>query len=81
MPDGETIRQRLSKGLGFSRRHRDENIRRVAFVAELPAKNGVTVIVAAIIPYRDVRGEVRSGIPASSKFVSMHRSTFANFAT
>jgi adenylyl-sulfate kinase len=63
MLDGDVIRQRLSKDLGFSKADRDENIRRIAFVAELLAKNGVIVIVAAISPYRDVRDEVRGRIP------------------
>jgi adenylylsulfate kinase len=63
MLDGDIIRQRLSKDLGFSKPDRDENIRRIGFVAELLAKNGVTVIVAAISPYRAVRDEVRSRIP------------------
>lgn len=64
MLDGDIIRQRLSKDLGFSKQDRDENIRRIGFVAELLARNGVIVIVAAISPYRAVRDEVRSRIPS-----------------
>jgi bifunctional enzyme CysN/CysC len=63
MLDGDIVRQRLSKDLGFSKEDRDENIRRVGFVAELLAKNGVIVIVSAISPYRAVRDEVRTRIP------------------
>jgi adenylyl-sulfate kinase len=58
--DGDLVRQNLSRGLGFSRADRDENIRRIAFVAELLARHGVVVLVAAISPYRDVREEVRA---------------------
>lgn len=61
--DGDLVRQRLSKGLGYSKEDRDENIRRIGFVAELLARNGVTVIVSAISPYRAVRAEVRRSIP------------------
>ena len=57
--DGDAIRENLSKGLGFSKEDRDTNIRRIGFVAELLARNGVKVITAAISPYRSVRDEVR----------------------
>ena len=58
--DGDIVRQNLSKGLGFSKEDRDTNIRRVAFVAELLARNGVPVITAAISPYREIRDEARA---------------------
>lgn len=61
--DGDVVRTHLSKGLGFSREDRDINIRRIGFVAELLARNGVIVIVAAISPYRAVREEIRARIP------------------
>jgi adenylyl-sulfate kinase len=63
MLDGDIVRQRLCKGLGFSREDRDENIRRIGFVAELLARNGIFVIVSAISPYRSARDEVRGLIP------------------
>lgn len=63
MLDGDIIRQRLCKDLGFTKEDRDENIRRVGFVAELLAKNGVVVIVSAISPYRAGRDDIRSRIP------------------
>lgn len=61
--DGDLVRTRLSKGLGFSREDRDENIRRIGFVCELLSRNGTIAIAAAISPYRAVRDEVRSRIP------------------
>ena len=61
--DGDVVRTHLSKGLGFSKEDRDINIRRIGFVAELLARHGVIVLVAAISPYRAVREEVRSTIP------------------
>jgi adenylyl-sulfate kinase len=57
--DGDQIRQTLSKGLGFSRADRDENVARIGFVADLLSRNGVMVITAAISPYRRARDEVR----------------------
>jgi adenylyl-sulfate kinase len=61
--DGDIVRQSLSKGLGFSKEDRDENIRRIGFVCELLSRNGVIAIAAAISPYRAVREELRSRIP------------------
>ncbi|TAD79379.1 MAG: adenylyl-sulfate kinase [Oscillatoriales cyanobacterium] len=67
--DGDLVRQYLSKGLGFSKEDRDENIRRIGFVAQLLARNGVYTIVSAISPYREVRREVRSMI---ERFVEVY---------
>lgn len=61
--DGDVVRGRLSKGLGFSKEDRDENVRRIGFICELLSRNGVIAIAAAISPYRTVREEVRSRIP------------------
>ena len=60
--DGDVVRQHLSKDLGFSKHDRDENIRRIGFVAELLTRNGVIVLVSAISPYRAIRDEVRERI-------------------
>jgi adenylylsulfate kinase len=67
--DGDVVRQYLSKGLGFSKDDRDENIRRIGFVAQLLTRNGVYTIVSAISPYRAVRREVRSMI---ERFVEVY---------
>jgi len=60
--DGDIVRQNLTKGLGFSKDDRDENIRRIGFVAHLLTRNGVIVLVSAISPYREIRQEVREKI-------------------
>ena len=57
--DGDIVRTHLCKGLGFSREDRIENIRRIAFVGNLLARNGVIVLVPVIAPYRAIRDEVR----------------------
>jgi adenylyl-sulfate kinase len=57
--DGDEVRKRLSRGLGFSKADRDENIRRIGFVARLLSRNGAIAIAAAISPYREIRDEVR----------------------
>ena len=61
--DGDVVRTHLSKGLGFSKEDRDENIRRIGFVCELLSRHGVIAIAAAISPYRAVREELRERIP------------------
>ncbi|BAZ08812.1 adenylyl-sulfate kinase [Calothrix sp. NIES-4071] len=60
--DGDIVRQYLTKGLGFSKADRDENVRRIGFVANLLTRNNVIVLVSAISPYRDVRDEMRDYI-------------------
>ena len=60
--DGDIVRTNLTKGLGFSRADRDENIRRIGFVSHLLTRNGVIVLVSAISPYREIRAEVRDRI-------------------
>jgi adenylylsulfate kinase len=57
--DGDVIRRTFSRGLGFSKQDRDENVRRVGHVANLLAHQGLVVLVALISPYRAVRDEVR----------------------
>jgi adenylylsulfate kinase len=57
--DGDVIRQNLSKGLGFSKEDRDENVRRIGFIAHLLTRNDVIVLVCAISPYLALREEVR----------------------
>jgi adenylylsulfate kinase len=61
--DGDLVRQNLSRGLGFGKEDRDENIRRIGFIAELLSRNGVIVVVAAISPYGAVATKCA---PASS---------------
>ncbi len=57
--DGDVIRQHLSKGLGFSKADRGENIRRIGWVSALATRHGASVLVSAISPYRDLRREAR----------------------
>ncbi len=60
--DGDEVRTRLTKGLGFSRADRDENIRRIAYVARLLTRVRAVAIVAAVSPYREIRDEARAEI-------------------
>lgn len=53
--DGDTVRQGLTRDLGFSKADRDRNIERVTFVAKLLSRNNVGVIAAFISPYREAR--------------------------
>jgi adenylyl-sulfate kinase len=58
--DGDEVRRHVSKGLGFSREDREENIRRIGFLCQLLCRHGIVVIVAAISPYRKLREEIRA---------------------
>jgi adenylyl-sulfate kinase len=57
--DGDTVRQGLTRDLGFSKEDRDKNIERVTYVAKLLSRNGVIVILAFISPYREARNKAR----------------------
>lgn len=73
--DGDVVRKNLSSELGFSREHRDINIRRIGFVAKEITKNGGIAICAPIAPYDAVRKEVRSLIADCGGFVLVHVAT------
>lgn len=60
--DGDEVREELSKGLTFTREDRETNVSRIAYVAALLVKHGVTVITAAISPYAEGRAKARARI-------------------
>jgi sulfate adenylyltransferase len=64
--DGDVVRTNLSQGLGFSKRDRDINIRRIGFVAAEIVRHGGFVICAAVSPYRATRNDVRNTIGAGN---------------
>jgi adenylylsulfate kinase len=71
--DGDVVRTHLTKDLGFSREDRDENVRRVGFVADLLSRNGVIVLCPVIAPYRVARDQVRE--MHGDRFVEVYVST------
>ncbi|GAA2488506.1 adenylyl-sulfate kinase [Streptomyces sp. NPDC059506] len=74
--DGDEIRTFLSAGLGFSREDRHTNVRRIGFVAELLASNGVKVLVPVIAPYADSREAVRKHHEAEgTPYLEVHVAT------
>jgi sulfate adenylyltransferase len=73
--DGDIVRRHLSSELGFSREHRDINIRRIGFVASEITKNGGIAICAPIAPYERVREEVRRMIEPLGGFQLVYVAT------
>ena len=73
--DGDIVRKHLSSELGFSREHRDINIRRIGYVASEITKNGGIALCAPIAPYDATRREVRAMIEPVGGFVLVHVST------
>jgi sulfate adenylyltransferase len=73
--DGDVVRRHLSAELGFSREHRDINVRRIGFVASEITKNRGVAICAPIAPYRQTRRDVRAMIEAVGGFIEVHVST------
>jgi sulfate adenylyltransferase len=73
--DGDVVRKNLSSELGFSKEHRDLNIRRIGYVASEITKNGGIAICAPIAPYTATRRAVRESITPVGGFVEIHVST------
>jgi sulfate adenylyltransferase len=73
--DGDIVRKHLSSELGFSKAHRDINIRRIGFVASEITKHGGTAICAPIAPYTQTRRAVRAMIEEWGGFIEVHIST------
>ena len=73
--DGDIVRRHLSSELGFSKAHRDINVRRIGFVASEITKNRGIAICAPIAPYRQTRRDVRTMIEAVGGFVEIHVAT------
>jgi sulfate adenylyltransferase len=73
--DGDLVRKHLSSELGFSKEHRDINIRRIGYVASEITKNGGIAICAPIAPYDATRKEIRAMIDPVGGFILVHLST------
>ena len=73
--DGDVVRKHLSSELGFSKEHRDINIRRIGFVAAEITKNGGIAICAPIAPYDATRKDVRSMVEEGGGFILVHVAT------
>ena len=67
--DGDTVRKNISKGLGFSKEDRCENIRRIGFVADLLTRNNIIVIIAVINPYEEIRQELKRNYAAKTVWI------------
>jgi sulfate adenylyltransferase len=73
--DGDVVRKHLSSELGFSKEHRDINIKRIGYVASEITKNGGIAICAPIAPYAATRREVREMIEQYGAFLEVHVAT------
>jgi len=73
--DGDLVRKHLSSELGFSKEHRDINIRRIGFVASEVTKHGGIAVCAPIAPYAQTRQDVRDLVEAGGGFVLVYVAT------
>ena len=69
--DGDIVRKDLTSDLGFTKEDRDENIKRVTFVAKLLSRNDVPVICSFISPYRERRARTRKEIEEGASFIEV----------
>ncbi|MFC1858735.1 bifunctional sulfate adenylyltransferase/adenylylsulfate kinase [Thermodesulfobacteriota bacterium] len=73
--DGDIVRRNLSSQLGFSKEHRDINVRRIGFVASEITKNRGIAICAPIAPYSETRRQIRQLIETYGGFIEVHVDT------
>lgn len=73
--DGDVVRKHLSSELGFSREHRDINIKRIGYVASEITKNGGIALCAPIAPYAATRRAVREMVEQYGAFIEVHVAT------
>ena len=73
--DGDIVRKNLSSELGFSKEHRDLNIKRIGFVAGEITKHRGIAVCAPIAPYAAARREVREMVGAYGGFIEVYVST------
>jgi adenylylsulfate kinase len=69
--DGDTVRTRLSKGLGFSKEDRDANVERIGWVASRLTRQGAAVVASAISPYAEARAHARALVEEFGPFVEV----------
>ena len=67
--DGDIIRQNFSSDLNFSKKDRDENIKRATFLAKMLTRNNVVVLASFVSPYRKQRRRARKEI---KRFVEVY---------
>ncbi|NOX08342.1 MAG: bifunctional sulfate adenylyltransferase/adenylylsulfate kinase [Gammaproteobacteria bacterium] len=73
--DGDVVRLNLSSELGFSKEHRNLNVRRIGFVASQITKNRGVAICAPIAPYAAMRAAARGDCEAHGAFIEVHVAT------
>jgi len=61
--DGDMYRTQLCKDLGFSKADRQENVRRLGFIASRFSSHGIVAIMSVINPYEDTRAELKASYP------------------
>ena len=67
--DADAVRQYFTRGLGYTKQDRDENIRRIGWLSRMLNKHGVNAIVPAISPYRDIREEQKKYLNILLKYM------------
>ncbi len=73
--DGDIVRRHLSSELGFSKEHRDINVRRIGYVSSEITKNRGIAICAPIAPYTLSRRQVREMVEQYGGFIEVHVAT------
>ena len=73
--DGDIVRTHLSNELGFSKEHREINVKRIGYVASEITKNGGIALCAPIAPFKEARNANRNLIKQYGTYIQIHVST------
>ena len=73
--DGDIVRTHLSSELGFSKEHREINVKRIGYVASEITKNGGIALCAPIAPFKASRNSNRKIISQYGNYIQIFVST------
>ena len=76
--DGDFVREGLSSDLSFTKKDREENLRRIKHVAGLFSDAGIISLVAFISPFKDDREKIRTFL--KDYYIEVYVSTPIEFA-
>ncbi|MFW6381225.1 MAG: adenylyl-sulfate kinase [Bacillota bacterium] len=70
--DGDIVREKLTRDLGFTREDRNKNIERNTFVAKILTQNDIVTLCSFISPYTEAREYARSQVEEVGGFVEVY---------
>jgi adenylylsulfate kinase len=70
--NGSVLREVVSENLGFSKKDREKNLRRAAYIAKLLSRNGAVVISSFITPYESLREDIKNDLNGDARYIEVY---------